>query len=580
MTAPRYQVHFLSPNAPTSSSEGKASTNRKSVEAVRAEARSHAARVSHPGSKGSRSRPRNELTTHFVTSGSPSTASSSPASETKSKARPPSTSRKIGFQVNGADKKSTSNALPILRFRLHVENGKNTRHITTAASRAAPKSEEEDLAKRRERAASVPSSLPREITRSALDPFVTPPFELSVPDEHLLHLYLSAVPDQIYGTAAKDVSSVVRHGTVGVVATNEIVVMWLLLVIESQVVSFQPTRMDRELSILTRRSVVYRLMNERLADQKTSLADDYILAVSVAGASEHRMGNTKGAQYHLRATRKLLEMRGGLSAVRHITYPLGLMIVNTFIEQGIDGIWKTPSDLGQKVSELSQWMRDVQSWNFSLRYQAAQALQASEEYPTPESDKADDSLPLSSNDYCKRARAFAAKTALFDYVALPQGQLDNAQCRFYLSILFAINRALFAFRDSEITMDAYLAGVTSAVEMSALHNFTLRAGGAKLPSLLLLLMIAHHAVDVGERNPQTEVVFHAEEVNELVEIMMMASLDTRMHVLRAFASWLTTPMTNISELSFVNNANLLVLMSEVEEKWLPSVLPPPEPAIG
>ncbi|ETI22769.1 hypothetical protein G647_06845 [Cladophialophora carrionii CBS 160.54] len=62
----------------------------------------------------------------------------------------------------------------------------------------------------------------------------------------------------------------IRNGTLGVVATNGVVVMWPLLVIESQVVNFQPTRKDRQLSIRASRSVVYKLMNGTLADEKTA----------------------------------------------------------------------------------------------------------------------------------------------------------------------------------------------------------------------------------------------------------------------------------------------------------------------
>jgi hypothetical protein len=310
-------------------------------------------------------------------------------------------------------------------------------------------------------------------------------------------------------------------------------------------------------------------MNERLSDQETSPTDAYILAVAVAGASEHRMGNTQGAQYHVRAVRKLLELRGGLESVRNVTYPLGLMVINIVIEQGVEGLWKTHNDLQGKVASLAQWIRDAQAWNFTLRSHATSTRQL-DNYPSPDSD--DGHYPVWSfiDRHDRRARAFAPKTALFDYVALPPGELDTAYCRFYLSILFALNRALHAFRDSESTTNAYLIGLTTAVEMSALHNFTLRAGGAKLPSLLLLLMIAHNAVYSGERTHLTDVVFHIEEVSEMVEIMMMTSPRTRMPVLKAFESWLTTPMTSTKGLSFVNNAQLDILAGEVQETWLSS----------
>ncbi|KIW66754.1 hypothetical protein PV04_06053 [Phialophora macrospora] len=567
MSGRRYQVHFLSPNASVATLDGNKSTSRRSIEAARSEARSHAARVSHPSAKGHRPSTRKVRTANFVNSDDGS-AAISPASERGSNTTSPvSVSPGTEPELDGPDKRSPHATLPILKFRLHVENGKDKR---TSASRVSQRDEGESFesVRRRGRATSVPVSLPKEISKSALDPFARSALELSVPDEHLLHVYLSTVPDQIYGSSASDVSEIIRNGTVGVVATNDVVVMWLLLVIESQVVSFQPTRKERQLSILTRRSVVYRLMNERLTDENTPLMDDYILAVAVAAASEHRMGNAQGAQYHIRAVRKLLEWRGGLTSIRNVTYPLGLMIVNIFVEQGVDGMWKSHDALQKKVADVSQWIRDVQSWNFTLRHHAATTGQVANDYPTPESEDGHDQESPFTDYQSRRARAFAPKTALYDYVALPEGPLDEAQYRFYLGILFALNSALYAFRDSESTTTAYLKGVTSAVEMSALHNFTLRAGGAKLPSLLLLLMIAHKAVDSGDRNESTEVVFHVEQVFEFVEIMMMATAGTRKSFLRALESCLVSPIMTTRDLAFMNNAKLDILAGEVEDVWL------------
>ena len=564
MSGPRYQVHFLAPNATVASQDGKASTNRRSLELARSEARSHAARVSHPGTNARRPSTRKiriqELTNAGL--GSPSLSPESEAASTETS--PTSSSGRSDVSVASAERRLQKTSLPILKFRLHVDKGKDA-HVK--ASQTSQNKEENDLAKRGETLASVPAQIPKEISKSALDPFVIPPLELSVADEHLLHLYLSSVPDQIYGSAAPDVSAVIRHGTVGVVETNQLVVMWLLLVLESHVVSFQPTKRDRQLSILTRRSAVFKLMNERLLDPESSLKDDYILAVACAGASEHRLGNTRSAQHHVSAARNLLELRGGLQSLRHVTYPLNLMIINIFIEQGVDGLWKTQDELLSRVATLARWIRDAQAWNFSFRSHVSSHWQL-EDCPTPDSVDGCDLGKPSAIHHSRRARAFAHKTALSDYIALPPGGLNNAQYRFYFGILFALNWALYAFRDSEVTTTTYLMGITTAVEASALHNFTLRAGGAKLPSLLLLLMIAHNAVNTGERDEFTSVVFHVEEVSEMVEVMMMTTSNTRMRVLRAFESWLTTPIERVGDLAFVNIAEFDILAGEVQEAWL------------
>ena len=175
----------------------------------------------------------------------------------------------------------------------------------------------------------------------------------------------------------------------------------------------------------------------------------------------------------------------------------------------------------------------------------------------------------SASDHLRRrAEAFAPMSALFTYLDLPGSELDDAQCRFYLSIYFAINSALHAFRDSQNTTDAYLKGLTTAVEMSATSNLVVRAGGSKLPSLMLVIMIAHHAVDTEDRNESTEAVFHVEEVFEFVEMVMMTSLESRMKMLRAMSSWLLTSPMSAGDLMFMHHAELNIFVGEIEQKWV------------
>ncbi|KIW32500.1 uncharacterized protein PV07_04039 [Cladophialophora immunda] len=577
MSGHRYQIHFLSPNATISALGGNTSANRKALDAAKSEARSHAARVSH-SFKDSKPPARRVRTPRPLRGGSEarggaSVSTSPDSSHTQGSESSPesSSSGKIELELENTDRRASTSALSILKFRLNVSTGRN-QHPLSSHRAEKDEDENEDIedAKRRTRAASVPVKLPKDIRKSSLDPFARAALELSVPDQHLLHLYLTTVPDQIYGSTTGVVASTARHSTVGVVATNEIVVLWLLLVIESQIVSFQPTKKDRQLSILARRSLVYRLMNARLSEQGSSLMDDYVLAVAIAGGCEHRMGNTKSAQYHVRAARKLLELRGGTRSVRGITYPLGLMVVNVFVENGVDGLWKTHSGLQKKLKGVSQWVRDVQLWNFNLRAHASKALrQVNNDPMKPDPDSGVDEEDSNSSG---RARAFASETALFDYVELPAGELDDAQCRFYLGALFAINTALWAFRDSDRTTNAYLQGLTTAVEMSAPSNLALRAGGAKLPSLVLILMIAHNAADADadaeRRTGPADTVFHVDEVFEFVEMAMMASSKTRTDVLSAMSSWLTADMATPGDLAFVNNAKLDIWAGEVEERWL------------
>jgi hypothetical protein len=196
MSGKKYQVHFLSPNAtvPTSQDGSGASTSKKSLEASRSEARSHAARVSHPGAKARKPGSRNVRIPSFATS-TPGTASGrSPGSDSTGTSTSPSSSTASTGKSDASrhkteGRRSAKTTLPILRFRLRVAKDKQA-----AASGDSQESQEEDLEQtiNRERAVIVSRNPPKEITKSTLDPFARSAADLSVPDEHLLHICMLA----------------------------------------------------------------------------------------------------------------------------------------------------------------------------------------------------------------------------------------------------------------------------------------------------------------------------------------------------------------------------------------------------
>ena len=344
--------------------------------------------------------------------------------------------------------------------------------------------------------------------------------------------------------------------------------MWVLLVIESQVVSFQPTKKDRQLSILARRALAYKQMNARLTDEATSVMDDFLLSVAIAGACEKRMGNPAIGEQHVRAVKRLLILRGGLHTIRDIIYPVGLMIVNILVENEVQNLFETREVLERRLDELVvERLRDQQRWNYHLRLHSKGTSFGKIRDYRRQNSTMDSEDAMSADCMARRSLAFTANTALYYYVALPSDDLDIDQCRFFLGILFTINIALYAFRDSARHTNRYLKGLTTAVEMSTPANFVLRAGGSKLPSLLMLIMIAHNAVDIEGRDSSTEIVFCVEEVFEFVNLIMMADYDYRVMVIRTLSSWLIAPFSNLKDLDYIDDAKLLGLAASIRENW-------------
>jgi hypothetical protein len=112
----------------------------------------------------------------------------------------------------------------------------------------------------------------------------------------------------------------------------------------------------------------------------------------------------------------------------------------------------------------------------------------------------------------------------------------------------------------------YLDTLADASEMSSSRGFILQCFGAKLPSLLLLLMIAHYVAHSEGLDPTTEAVFADEEAFEFVELMMLASPESRDVVLKALWSWLTSETA--TDFTCLSNSKLDILLEEIEDKWL------------
>ncbi|KIV89957.1 hypothetical protein PV10_07310 [Exophiala mesophila] len=550
---------------------------------IKAQARSHAARVSYPRHPKARretwTRRPDDDSSNDAQAGIPYIAESRPTSE-----EPSPKVKNATNHVSSNDSKAPMNIAfrprkpLVIKFRVHAAKRRPVKVV--GASRSFVQS----------------PKIPINISKSALDPFVRSSIELSVPDKHLLHLYLSTVPDQIYGTTTGTVSEVARNVSLNVISDNAITTMWLLLVVESQVVSFQPSRKDAQLSILTRRNQIYRSMNARLADKSSSTAEDFLLSVAIAAACEKRLGNDVLAEQHLSAVKRILLLNGGLSSIRRLKYPTGLMIINIIVENQLRSLFDTKSLLDARLAALiTTTLAQIQTWNAHLRQHAQVKLQQRERNSSTSftiSNAASSSSSshrrfisgdaTSSDCLTDRARAFAPMTALHCYVRVPAEsdpdsfELDDAQCRFFLGMLFTINAALYAFRSSARHTSRYLQALTRAVEMSTPANFVLRAGGSKLPSLMMLMMIAHNVVDIegpagfheeSDIETDTDAVFRVEEIFEFVGLIMIAGLDSRVSVIRALSSWLIFEITDSKSLSHIP---LQAVVDDVRTSWTPN----------
>lgn len=374
------------------------------------------------------------------------------------------------------------------------------------------------------------------------------------------------MPQETYGTTASPIATTLYRGSMVGVEQFEINLLWCLMSIETTFTSFQSTQSARQVSILSRRNRIYNLMKEKISQLKpesdTPELDNFMLVISMAATIEKRMGNLYQATLHTKALKDFLLMKGGITAIREMVYPQNLMIVNALIEIGLQGLYDSREYLLRRLATIMERLRQLQEWNHALRDRkrprASNIVRGSEFRAIP-------SLP--GTDYLdRRTRAFH-KPALFEYIELPLGKPTDEEYKFYLSMLYAINSALYAFRNSERTGITYLKVLIECTESSnPSSNFILQCFGAKLPCLLLLIMLAHHAADSEGRDEFTKAVFDVEEVYEFVELMMMASPDSRDMTLKVMWSWLASP--DASGVGSLSPAKFDIMADEIEDQWL------------
>lgn len=353
----------------------------------------------------------------------------------------------------------------------------------------------------------------------------------------------------------------IQEAGVGNVATNEIQLLWCLIAVETDDLSFQPTASDRNLSVLRRRGHAYDLMQKRVLENSAH-ADDFLLTLGLTAAIEKRIGNTKTSEYHTQALKRLMDFRGGLKTIRKMNLAAALMLTNMLIEIGIPGLYSYRGLL-TNLEELRGKIQRLQDWNYDLRTSKA----ATGRFPDTNGPE---TLQTNANHLNLWTRVFH-DSALSQYIELPTGELTDAEYRFYLAMLFFINVAFWAFRDNEKTSKLYVKDLSSAAKMSKSTNFVLQCFGAKLPSIVLLIMLAHYAVDLVGPDSSTSAVFYVEEVLDFVELMMMAKPESRNKVLRGLWSWLTSPGTN--DLSLLSPTEIHTLTDEIENRWLDNQTP-------
>ncbi|KAJ9609905.1 hypothetical protein H2200_006234 [Cladophialophora chaetospira] len=378
--------------------------------------------------------------------------------------------------------------------------------------------------------------MPRPISKSSLDPFFRPAVEVSVPDSHLMQLYLLTISDGIHGTSSTPALKNFTDLGKQIMEENEIAFLWVLLAVECRVTTFQRTDHDRKVSILSRRNSIYRLMNAQL-DPISPPSDQFLYSVATAALIENRLGDIQRSRHHRKGLKYLLHLRGGLKATEQLPLPMRVQYASFFLELGYEELFQTADEVqvASRVAHMQAKLLQLQNWNHDLRLGSNPDSISLEDMISKEPKSIIPGLQLNQ-------RICALQTpSLLNYVTPDSNILDDAQQRFYLATLYTINATLSAYRASYQASDAYLELLIESTEKSIVaNNSILQCFASKFPSWMLLFMIGQ---DVAESfdGVAADLLATPEEVFEFVEITMMLSSRDRYSAMSALRSWLTSP---------------------------------------
>lgn len=135
----------------------------------------------------------------------------------------------------------------------------------------------------------------------------------------------------MYGTHSKANYDPVRDMTVLGVSTNHVFLQWVLLVAQQSLLGAAATN---DPAFLARRTYIYSRMRMAVADLKTRYWDETINSLTVAAIAEARYGQVSDRMKHLLAVRRLIEARGGRTALHDISFPKIIAVVAAFVNLG------------------------------------------------------------------------------------------------------------------------------------------------------------------------------------------------------------------------------------------------------
>ena len=302
-------------------------------------------------------------------------------------------------------------------------------------------------------------------------------------------------------------------------------------------------------------------MNEKVAAaEDEALSDNTLYGLVAAGVAEHRVSGKKLADKHLEAGLTLWNMRKKKGLKQSIKYPVGLVFCNAYIGIGVDNFFKHYMSLVTAGHTMAERLKAIQSWNRDMR----QCIADSACRPSVEGGKVVFGHP--SQDHLKVRRFAMGQAAIIRGHVERMLREDSVHgVRTSLGALFAMNSTLWACRYDESVGSEYMKELTYYLTMSEPGDFN---GVPQLTSMAVMYIIGFCGANLQQRNTSSRTRFDLWDVIKFVELMMLASEQSRSKMKQALASWLLADMDDPEGLVLWEDKGRECMIDEVEAVWV------------
>jgi len=347
---------------------------------------------------------------------------------------------------------------------------------------------------------------------------------------------LCAAPGLFYGTHSNAMYCPVRDTTVVEIQANYIYLQWTLLSAE---ILLMGTKAQEDISVLSRRTHLYRYMSQMVTNPATRYSDSTILGIASGGVVETRLGDLSKAQKHLVAAKHLIEARGDFQA----NCLSSVATFNIWFGQDV-GAFSDFRALESAISSFTKSILAIQEWRQSLPGNIRPRSQG------------DSQAPLAQY-LASHYRAFHVHSPLRRFVESDFPDRDRSQQRSHIAILWILNKSLselrYRYKESTKFLDTlyrYVESGDSPTSASTEGGKTRRRPTIKARTVVYILadcaskfdkeliLLGHNANSASGREDGDRCDLPWWEAIDVLALLHLVSEARREKVLRLLSEWL------------------------------------------